>query len=245
MRKKLLTVLAVTVVVALATVVASAQTQITLGNSTQNVLFTATGGSTVNVRMGNCVSGTCTLSGVAFGGSAANPSSPNGNYSIVTTGNVFLTQTATTPVDHIFTVNQTGTMAFNYFNGSGNLLSGNLSLLTLEQAPGSTTGEFNTGATANLQITGGSLASIWTNQAILTVTVQFGSRVHGLPTDLSTLFGPNSCGVNPRKPTTIVCKTASGPLVSGNVNPTPEPSSMLLFGTGLVALGGFLRKRIA
>jgi hypothetical protein len=56
--------------------------------------------------------------------------------------------------------------------------------------------------------------------------------VTGATTDLSSLFSA-SAG-----------KTDSAKLFGGEFTLTPEPSSILLFGTGLLALGGILRRRL-
>src|SRR4051812_10121342 len=77
----------------LSSAAANAQTGITLGSSSQSVVFKATGGSTVNMQMGSCVFHTCTLSGAASG------TGVSGFYKIVTTGSMWLTQTASTALD--------------------------------------------------------------------------------------------------------------------------------------------------
>lgn len=208
---------------------ASAQTGITLGSSSQSVVFRATGGSTVTMQMGSCVFHTCTLSGAASG------TGVSGFYKIVTTGSMWLTQTATTALDHIYLVHQTGSTVFSYFNGATTFLKGNLQLLTLFQSPGSSSGAYNANGTANLTITGGTLASLFGSAPSMMINIQFETLSHTIPMDLTRLFGPGTC--------TGRCLQTSAVLLNGDVSPSPEPTSLLLVGSGLTGLMAYWRRR--
>lgn len=167
------------------------------------------------------------MSGTAFGqgGLASGPA----DWSFTSTqGSLSLTASPTTGVYDVADSNPNG-IAFCYGgNGpvcDGTLLTGNLDLLTVQQTPNTNTGTFNTFSVANLTNVGGSLASALGAQGVVTVKINFASN-----TDLSLLFGSTD--------------SISGTMNDGSITPTPEPSSMLLMGSGLVALGGMLRRKI-
>ncbi len=209
-------------------ILSAAQSQIFLGQSTQNVTFTGQGAgdpTEVGVQLGNCVAGTCTLSGTGAGtglllsGPAA--------WSITSAQNsLFISETITPGVFSTsgpavsFCYGGTGTC-------NGSLLTGNLTLEALQQVSGTKTGEFNTFQLANLQVTGGSLASVFggTN-GVATISLKFAGS-----TDLSLLFGTTN--------------SVSGPVDHGGIVPSPEPASMALFGSGLLTLGGLIRRKLS
>jgi len=221
-RRLLLSTALVGLMLGLASLPASADpTQITLGGTAAgSVIFTGDGSGNVLIQLGSCTGGSCTLSGTAFGTGAL--TSGLAPYEFTSTpGTISLAPTSTAG---LFAVTQTASIGFSYGTG-GSLLTGTLSLLTFTQTPGgSSTGEFNTFAVANLVITGGSLSTLFPpGGAILTATMNFGPS----PVDLATLSG----------------STTSAKLASGQITPTPEPGSMLLLGSGLLAVGAFLRRR--
>ena len=183
--------------------------------------------------MGGCSGSTCFLTGSASGGS----SGLTGTYQLITTGAVWLTETATSAIDHIFDVTQTNATIFKYRNGLTTYLTGTFNLLTLFESPSSVGSNFNTNGTANLQITGGSLASLFTPNAILNVDVHFNAGPAGNPhTDLLTLFNAAACNASGK------C-LSDHELASGNVSAAPEPTSLLLVGSGLILMGGVIRLR--
>lgn len=206
----------------------AATNQITLGGAgdDQAITFTGTGGSSVDLALGSCSSGTCTVSGTAFGqGTLA--SGPADWSFTSTAGSLSLTQSGTAGVYNVVDSDPNG-ISFCY-GGSGpvcdgSLLTGKLDLLTIQQTAGTSTGTFNTYSIANLTDLGGSLKGAMGGAGIVTVKINFNSS-----TDLNALFFSEG--------------QISGTLNDGSITPTPEPSSMFLMGSGLIALGGFMRRR--
>jgi hypothetical protein len=126
-------------------------------------------------------------------------------------------------------------MVFNYFNGATTYLKGNLQLLTLFQSPGTSAGAYNANGTANLTITGGTLASLFGSAPSMMIHIQFETLSHTIPMDLARLFGPGTCVGR--------CLQTSAVLLNGQVSPSPEPSSMLLIGSALVGCMAYYRRR--
>jgi hypothetical protein len=109
-------------------------------------------------------------------------------------------------------------------------LSGVLSLISLDQFA-KPLGQFNENLVANLNITSatGVLAAFFGgSQGAVTVQVDINGN-----TDLTALAGAGS-------------GSTTGGFSGAEIfpAPTPEPSSLLLLGSGILSFGGFLRRRI-
>jgi len=120
-----------------------------------------------------------------------------------------------------------GTLSIEVFSGATDLLSGTLNFVDFFQH--GKTGNSNVGLETNLDITGGSFCTemgsvCGMNAGFVTLTIAF-------PTGI-----PITHGVAGRVFTGTIMPNSPGAL-------TPEPMSMLLFGTGLLVLGGTLRRR--
>jgi hypothetical protein len=200
--------------------IANAQGTINLNGSASTLTFTGDGpGSppTISLTLGAlCPSGKC----------AANQSGgPSGFYDI--TGSPSITLTNVNPAE--WTVAQSAPLTFSFCStldcaGLGNVtyLTGNLKLVDLLQ--GGNSGTFNYTGNANLTVTGGTLA--FTSQGIADLNITFLSV-----TNLTLLLGTTNSDGGVK-------------ISSGTIDPTPEPSSMLLFGTGFLLIGGILRRRL-
>ena len=230
MRLRSFHVLATTLALGLGmAVAAAAQSSIGLsGGAGQSTTFSGqgSGSQAVGVTLGECsMSGNCTLTG---SGSGSGSLQSSGSFSLTSKANSILltsngaggyTASASAPIEF----NLTGSV-----NGqTGTLLSGTLNLLNFTQANGSSQGTFNSNLGANLNLTGGLLASVFTSSGgVLSLNVQFPTT-----TNISTLVGTNLSLVS-----TV---SASG---AGSISPTPEPSSLALIGAGLLLLGGCFRR---
>lgn len=156
------------------------------------------------------------LGGSTTAGTGAWSSIPASTYSINQNGATITgTEVGVTPD---WTITQSGALLFSI----GSLLSGNLQLLNLSQS--GTVGSFNDNLAANLTVTGGSDASLVGNNAILAIAIDFTSG-----TNLANILaGQTLTGVS---------------ISSGELDQAPEPVSMVLVGSGLVLLGGVVRRR--
>jgi len=210
--RKIFLVLAVLFVLATAASTATAQDQITLGATAANSM-TFTGAGSGNWTLAFTPD---PLSGTAFGtGSLSSGPAP---YSI-TQGSVTINGTEVDSTH--WNISQSGSLSFLYGTVGLPLLTGNLQLVSLVQS--GQIGTFNDSLAANLAITGGSLATALTTNAILSITIDFTSA-----TSLATLGHGSTLGAR---------------ISSGELFPAPEPVSMVLVGSGLILLGGLVRLR--
>ena len=205
---------------------AKAQAPINLGVSAASLVFTGEGSSTtIGFAFGNvCPSGSPGLC-------IANEGATTGHYDI--TGSPTITLTLANLAAGTWTASQTGPLTFSFCSttachGVGNVvyLSGDLQLVNLVQTPGANTGTFNYTGTENLTDLTGTLASSFGSGGILSLNLQFASRKN-----IETLLNDTN-------------KITGVRIGSGTVDPTPEPSSMLLFGSGFLAFGAILRRRL-
>ena len=177
--------------------------------------FGPTGGGNFSVKF------TSKAHGIAFGTGNLNPPL-SGIYTILQNG-ASVNYTGVSCGASCYSLSQTGNLIFDYgtAKNKGSLLTGMLQLLNVTQT--GNTGNFNENLPVNLIITGGSLASKFGSNGILQMTLAFKSG-----TSLANLSSQIGAWIN-----------------SGTVRPAsaaPEPSSLLMLGTGLVAIAGLMRK---
>jgi hypothetical protein len=178
--------------------------------------------NTLSLNFGSCKSGTCSLGGTG-NGTGALTSGPSPYQFINTAGAITLTLANAALGE--WNVSQTSATIFNY-GSNGSLLSGTLDLLNFVQTLGTSGGMFNYTGNANLMITGGSLASAFAStNGILDIKIFFRSA-----TNIESLLG-NSGRIGSQ-------------IASGGVLPAPEPSSILMLGSGLMLAGGMLRSKL-
>jgi len=193
---------------------ASAQTQITIGQSTSGSWqFQGAGATTVSLS-GSCGVSNC-ISGLGYFGASA------GTYSMWITGsNPTLTATSN---PSLFAVNMNGgTLNFSFSLGSSSL-TGTIVLTTLKD--GTLAPQF----LGSLRVTGstGVFASLWTVASIV-------------PFDLTLSIPSGSALVDQVVSGTAASTSATNS--SGEILPVPEPSSIALIGGGLLVAGSLLKR---
>jgi hypothetical protein len=216
---KLLTALSVLVLLTTAVSTATAQNQITLqaATSSDSIVFTSTGETQSAAE-----NWTLTIAGGSMGGSASGSGTLTSSGPYTITQGAGVTVTGTWVSANTWSITQSGGLGFTYGPG---LLTGNLQLVNLTQT--GISGEFNDELLANLTITGGSLftSNIFPNNAQAELVILFSSTQ-----SLQTL--PNG-------------NTLDASFLGGFIDPSPtgEPASMVLVGSGLLLLGGLVRRR--
>jgi len=211
------------VVLAMASASGRAQTSIQLQSSIGTISFTSVPGNTAaaTIVLGSLCSSACTASGT--GGAAGT----SGLYSMTGGGTVTMTDVLSggSPTN-TWDVTQTAPIVFCYSSAAACtgtvFLEANLELATFNQ-PG-TNGTF----AGSLGVTGGTLS---------------GSAFGSFATiDFATVEGINFSSLADKSGITAWQETGV-PISSGQVDPTPEPATIALLGSGFLAAGAVLRSR--
>lgn len=223
--KRIILAIASTVMILTMTAVpgkaSSTQLSLTLGTSLFDFTLQGTGGSTILFTIRTCDNDhdLCTLaSGSASGNNGAN---------LYTSGTYAFTSATSTPLtltslgNGNFSVNQTGAINFTYSSPQGTLV-GTLSLASVARVyPPPNTAV----ATGTITLTGGSLMSaVGATSVPISLTFALGGDITSLVGTTGSMTG------QVEYPSTM--------------SPVPEPTSMLLLGSGLIALGGVMRRRV-
>lgn len=225
---------------------ASAQTQISFGNSSQNVSFQSTNGSTMNVGLGctgNGFTGTpCILSGVVPA-SDASFGADTGSYYFTTTETTSMTASRSSLTQTVFPMSMNGdTSTFLYSGSDGDKLTGDVTWTTVSN--GSRNPHFN-GTLSNIVATGdaaftsafsgpSAVFDLILNQLQCNSAASNNAASNSWATSsgctLESLFADSS-------------SVGLDPVSGGQLTSTPEPASILLLGSGLLVCGAFFRRR--
>jgi hypothetical protein len=189
--------------------------QLQLGTTNSELDAVGTGGQIIDINDRTCSGSTCT-----FAAGSANTSFP------ATTGTYLMTspsQTAFTltpgGVAGSYTVSQAAPVTFSY-TSSGGTLTGTLQFLSATNGAVNSSGVSIVTLVGTFTATGGSLAAdLPVRTSMVLQLSQFNS--------LSSLLNGKS---------TLTTQVDAGGI-------TPEPASIFLFGSGLLALGFLLRQR--
>lgn len=209
--RKLTLFLTLAIFVSVSVVAVSAQSTITLGPSSMQWTFLGTGSST-SIGLMPCNNRGCGGTASGTGQLASGPSFyqlvPGGTDTLTLTNAALGTWTVSGPA-----------VGFTY---GKNLLTGTLDLLNLQELPGGNTGSFDYTGTADLVVTGGSLAGVLAGKVVMTVNMMFNSDIN-----LENLLGSTA--------------KRWARVTGGQVLASPEPSSIFLLGSGMLAMGSMLR----
>jgi PEP-CTERM motif len=206
---------------------ATAQSTINLLGSASTLVFTGESSSSqIGFAFGNVCPNSASICKASQG-------SINGHYDI--TGTPTITLTLTSMAAGQWSVGQTAPLTFSFCSNADckgvtnvTYLSGDLQLVDIVQSPGAKTGQFNYTGTENLtMLTGTEASTFGSSGGVLMLNLIFSSKVN-----LESLLNSDTATIKGVK------------IGSGTVAPTPEPSSMLLFGSGFLAFGAILRRRL-
>lgn len=221
MRKFMMAMTVMALALTVGTMTASAQTTIAFGNGggsgTGNVTFIANGDGSASLDLGVCSGLTCTLLGPNTGG---------GTYSFTTTEtspNQIQVSSGFIGSSLSRGISMDGATTMFSYTGAGGTLSGTVIWSSL--------------------ITDGNA----TINGVLTITSSTFSGPLGVVGKQAAIdFSTNGYGVELANTIFVTGSTKSyGAALSSGQVVTPEPNSMLLFGTGLLLAGGILRRRLA
>lgn len=197
--------------------------EIVLGSLLQPVTFYGTNSAhSINVSLGNCSAGGCSLSGVGLGWTTSSSGSValnGGTWTISTPSNSTITMTEDATNDGLWML--TGPQLLFSYGFPGTLLLGGAINLATVQSPTPVGANFQNNT---LTQTTGTLASTFAPGSLIDWQVLLSPSV-----DLHSLLGTTN---------RIVAYATAGEIV-----PAPEPGSLLLIGSGLVIAGGILRRR--
>jgi hypothetical protein len=224
---------------------ASAQTQISFGNSSQNVSFQSTNGSTMNVGLGctgNGFTGTpCILSGV-IPASSASFGADAGSYYFTTMETTSMTASRSSLSQTVFPMSMNGdTSTFLYSGSDGDKLTGNVTWTTVSN--GSTNPHFN-GTLSNIIATGdGAFTSAFSGSSAVFDLLLSQLQCSSAPSINAPSNNASAGGCTLES--LFADSTAVGvdPVSGGQLTSTPEPASILLFGSGLFICAAFFRRR--
>jgi len=207
---------------------ASAQSNIVLGTSTSQLEFLSTGSGNFNLFTCSSVhNGKCTAGPVQ--GKATGEGQITGN-------NGFYAISNATAVKGTLINGQkcvvcqwmlTGSMNFTFtskINGGGvDFLNGTFTLQSMTQTQHIIGGSFNQALQVNFTPTGGTLLNFFVNNPTIELNI-------GFTTAKSIANDPKG-------------NMRFGWITNGNLSATPEPGTMALLGSGILLVGGFLRKK--
>jgi hypothetical protein len=220
MRRFVKVLLATVSTLILLATVATAQTQITLGASTNGTIDFSGAGQTQMSFVGSCGQSNC-IQGDAYFGSKV------GNFDMWITGNNPLISATSDP--NVFAVNMNGgALNFSFDFGKNSSITGTIQLTMVKD--GTDAPQFL--GTLTVSSSSGIFAALW----------KAGNVV---PLDFTVSLPCGSAHIDQ-----VVAGSAastSGTFSSGEVLSTPvsapEPTSIALIGSGLLAIGGVLRRR--